>query len=294
MIDSGHRVTRYPFIPGLDGAGTVHSIGSDVKRLKAGDEVLAMFAAGSENGGSYQTYAVVEEGMVAKKPESWSTEEAASLSVCFFTAMVGLGAGLGVPLRFVEGGHTEGFKPKSVLVLGGSSALGAAAVQLLKVAVPGLTVLATASVKHHEWLMSLGVDGSINRTSKTLVQDVKRASPEGRGVHAIFDAVGAGATERNVFETFDEAGPKKYAQVWTGGDEIAVPEGVESVLFRSRDFMQIPGGKNIMLALQTLLDEGRYKLPLPVRDVGEGLEGLKTGLDLMRNGVSGEKLVVAL
>ena len=97
MIDSGHRVTRYPFIPGLDGAGTVHAVGTSVTRFTVGDEVLAMFAAGSENGGSYQTHAVVEEGMVAKKPASWSTEEAASLSVCFFTAMVGLGAGLGVP-----------------------------------------------------------------------------------------------------------------------------------------------------------------------------------------------------
>lgn len=294
MIDSGHRVTRYPFIPGLDGTGTVHAVGSSVTRFKVGDEVLAMFAAGSENGGSYQTYAVVEEGMVAKKPASWSKEEAASLSVCFFTAMVGLGAGLGVPLGFVEGGNKEGFRPKSVLVLGGSSALGAAATQLLKVAVPGITVLATASVKHHQWLKRLGVDGSIDRASKTLVEDVKRASPEGRGVDATFDAVGAGATERNVFETFDEGGSKKYAQVWTGDDEIKVPDGVDSVLFRSRDFMQIPGGKNIMLALQTLMEEGTYKLPLPVREVGNGLQGLEKGLDLMRKGVSGEKLVVAL
>ena len=197
-------------------------------------------------------------------------------------------------MGFVEGGKKEGFSPKSVLVLGGSSALGAATVQLLKVAVPGITVLATASMKHHQWLKGLGVNDSVDRASKTLVEDVKRASPAGTGVDAIFDAVGAGATDRHVFETFDQAGPKKCAQVWTGDDEIKVPDGVESVLFRSRDFMRIQGGRNIMLALQALLDEGKYKLPLLVRDVGEGLEGMKTGLDLMRSGVSGEKLVVAL
>ena len=294
MIDSGHRVSHYPFVPGLDGAGVVHSVGVSVTRFKAGDEVLAMFGAGSANGGSYQSYAVVEEAMTAKKPEGWLSEEAASLSVCFFTAMVGLGAGLGVPLAFLQGGKTDGFKPSSVLVLGGSSALGAAAVQLLKMAVPECKVCTTASVKHHEWLRGLGVDAVVDRRSETVAEDVRKASPEGKGVDAIFDAVGAGVTERHVFETFDEEGPKRYAQVWTGDDEVEVPRDVNSVLFRSRDFMQIQSGKNIMLALQTLLDKGKYKLPLPVRGVGEGLAGLEKGLDLMRRGVSGEKLVVNL
>ena len=49
-----------------------------------------------------------------------------------------------------------------------------------------------------------------------------------------------------------------------------------------------------MLALQELLKAGKYKLPLPVRQVGSGIDGLEEGLQLMREGVSGEKLVVLL
>jgi hypothetical protein len=65
-------------------------------------------------------------------------------------------------------------------------------------------------------------------------------------------------------------------------------------MFRGRELSQLQGGKNIMLALQTLLEEDKYKLPLPVHKVGDGFDTLEKGLELMRKGVSGEKLVVAI
>jgi threonine dehydrogenase-like Zn-dependent dehydrogenase len=124
--------------------------------------------------------------------------------------------------------------------------------------------------------------------------DVKSATPGSRGVDAIIDTVGAGSTQRHIFEAFDTNGPKRYAQVWTGDEEIEVPSGVDSVMFRGRDMTKLQGGKNIMLTLQTLLEEGKYKLPLPVHKVGNGLDALGKGLELMRKGVSGEKLVVTI
>jgi len=134
----------------------------------------------------------------------------------------------------------------------------------------------------------------LDRNSTSLIADVKLASPGSRGVDAIIDTVGAGSTERHIFETFDPQGPKRYAQVWTGDDEIGVPSGVNSVMFRGRDLSQMPGGKNVMLALQTLLVEDKYKLPLPVKIVGIGFDGIEKGMELMRKGVSGEKLVVIM
>lgn len=51
----------------------------------------------------------------------------------------------------------------------------------------------------------------------------------------------------------------------------------------------------VMSALETVLKEGRYKLPLPVKAVsGTGLKALKAGLDLVRNGVSRFKIVVRI
>jgi threonine dehydrogenase-like Zn-dependent dehydrogenase len=125
-----------------------------------------------------------------------------------------------------------------------------------------------------------------------LVVEVKSRTPDSRGVDAIVDAVGAGGIQKNVFDVLDPKGPKKYAQVWTGDEEIDAPSGVESVLFRGRDLPNLPGNENIMQSLEKLLEENKYKLPLPVHIVGHGFDLLGKGLELMRQGVSGEKLVV--
>lgn len=78
MIDLGHRVTSWPLVPGLDGAGVVEDVGDKVKNFAVGDEVLAMFFPGDRNA-SFQSFAVVQETMVAKKPATWSFEDAATL-----------------------------------------------------------------------------------------------------------------------------------------------------------------------------------------------------------------------
>ncbi|KAJ5681328.1 uncharacterized protein N7477_001268 [Penicillium maclennaniae] len=110
MIDQGHRATTWPLVPGLDGAGVVEGLGSDVKNLTGGRSA------------SYQTYAVVKEKDVAKIPTWWTFEEASTLGVSYLTAMMALGIGLKTPLPFLKGGPITGFKPSSVLILGGSSA----------------------------------------------------------------------------------------------------------------------------------------------------------------------------
>jgi D-arabinose 1-dehydrogenase-like Zn-dependent alcohol dehydrogenase len=207
--------------------------------------------------------------------------------------MVGLGTGLGIPLPFLAEGPITGFTPATILVLGGSSALGASAIQLIRLALPGSKILVTASSKHHTIITErLGAHVALDRSSTSLIADIRDSTPASKGVDAILDTVGAGATERHIFQAFSVDGPKRYAQVWTGDDEIEVPSGVDSVLFRSRDYLQIQGGKNILWSLQTLLAEGLYKAPLPVRQVGNSINALESGLDLMRKGVSGEKLVV--
>lgn len=222
--------------------------------------------------------------------------------VCYFTAVMGLGIGLGTRLPFVRDGPAEGSQPSSVLVLGGSSALGAATIQLLRVALPQCKVLTTASPKHHAHVTQhLGAHAAFDRSSPSLVADIRAFrsrddddDDDQGGVEAIIDTVGAGASQQGIFQALAPDGMRRYAQVWTGDEEIRAPEGVDSVLFRSRDFGKIQGGDNIMAGLQSLLEERRFKVPLPVRVVGAQLQGLRDGLDLMRNGVSGEKLVVTL
>lgn len=215
-------------------------------------------------------------------------------SLGYSTALIGLGIGLQMPLSFLKDGPKTDFTPSSVLVLGGSSAVGAAAIQLLRIAMPSCTILATSSPQHHKHITDyLGADVALDRSSRSLVAEVKSAIQNSRAVDAIIDAVGAGGSQTQIFEAFDPNGPRRYAQVWTGDEEIKTPDGVNSVLFRGRDMPRLQGNRNVMLALEKLLEEQKYKLPLPVARVGRGLEGLVKALDMMRSGVSGEKLVVS-
>ena len=77
-------------------------------------------------------------------------------SICFVTAVCAIVNSLKIPISFLQGTSTEGQAPSSVLVLGGSSATGAATIQLLRKAYPSLPILATSSEKHHARLTDLG------------------------------------------------------------------------------------------------------------------------------------------
>lgn len=50
----GILVPSWPVVLGGDGAGVVEDVGSNVKTLKKGDEVLATFASGDPRGAAFQ------------------------------------------------------------------------------------------------------------------------------------------------------------------------------------------------------------------------------------------------
>ncbi|KAJ6084663.1 hypothetical protein N7486_011463 [Penicillium sp. IBT 16267x] len=276
MIDEGHRVTSWPLAPGLDGAGVVEGIGANVKNVSLGDRVLALFTPG-ECAGSYQKFAVVEAKSVARIPNSWSLEDAASLGVCYLTGIMALGVGLKSPLPFLKDGPISGLKPASALILGGSSAVGAATIQLLRLAIPDCMILATSSPRHHVHLTDyLNADHAFDRNSASLVTDVKSVTPDSRGVDVIIDVVGAGRMQPDIFNVLDKDGPQRFGDV-----------------SRTR-LATIIGKCQHCAGAGNITPRGEDKLPLPVRIVGQGLKGLETGLELMRQGVSGEKLVVIL
>ena len=80
--DFGVLISRWPHVLGIEGAGLVEDVGSEVRDLRPGDEVTALLggkAHGEEWGGSYQEYVVVPTYFVAKKPKNISIVEAASL-----------------------------------------------------------------------------------------------------------------------------------------------------------------------------------------------------------------------
>lgn len=213
-------------------------------------------------------------------------------SVGFVTAGTAIVNGLKVPLPFIEGTTTHGHKPSSILVLGGSSVTGTAAIQLLRLAYPSLPILATSSSKHHDRLRDLGVTHMFDYGSGSVVADIKATSPPASGVDMILDCVGAGASQMDICNVFDPAGSKRYAAVVTGAT-IQVPEGVTRVYASADSMLDMEGGKQLIWALTKLIENGTYKVPLPVRVVGHGLEELSQVMDEIKT-VSGEKVVVTM
>lgn len=213
-------------------------------------------------------------------------------SIAFVTAACGIVNSLKIPLPFLQGLSREGQAPTSIVVLGGSSTVGAATIQLLRIGYPSMTILATSSVQHHARLHELGATAVVDYKSPSVVADLRGASPGARGVDTIFDCVSAGASQTDICDVLDPAGPKTYASVITSVS-VTVPDGVNKLDVSGWSLMGMKGGMQLVPQLAKLVEEGTYKVPLRVRVVGHGLEELPNVLDEIKT-TSGEKVIVTL
>jgi NADPH:quinone reductase-like Zn-dependent oxidoreductase len=131
-------------IPGLDVAGTVVAVGSEVTRFQPGDDVFGM------SRGSYAEYAAVREDKLAHKPSGLSFEQAAVVPISGGTALQGL---------HDSGRIKAGDK---VLVIGASGGVGTFAVQLAKAF--GAEVTGVCSTAKLDMVRSIGADHVIDYT----------------------------------------------------------------------------------------------------------------------------------
>lgn len=80
--DLGILISHWPRVLGIEGAGVIEAVGSDVRDLQPGDEVMAWAGSGAHEvswGGAFQERVAVLVHFVAKKPRNMGLEEAASL-----------------------------------------------------------------------------------------------------------------------------------------------------------------------------------------------------------------------
>ncbi|RYP76428.1 hypothetical protein DL769_003634 [Monosporascus sp. CRB-8-3] len=279
--ETGLMIKEWPHVLGLEGAGVLEAVGADVRDLKPGDEVMAWEGSGASEptfGGAYQERVALPASLVGRKPRNISLEEAASIPTCYVTAVCSIVDSLKIPLPFIECLKAEGQAPTSILVLGGSSAVGSAAIQLLRKAHPSLPILATSSPKHHQMVKDLGATYVMDYKSSSVVSDINAASPNAVGVDMILDCVAAGANQTDICDTLDSGGPKRYAGVITG-QKIPVPPGVNFVDASALSMWTMPGGLELIPSLTALVEEGKYRVPLPVRVLAHGLEELPKVMD---------------
>ncbi|KAL3464873.1 chaperonin 10-like protein [Aspergillus heterothallicus] len=289
-LATGVAVPSWPVVLGNDAAGVIESVGDEVQGFQPGDEVLLV--CGRENrAGAFQEVITVSSRAVAKKPSHLSFEEAASIPLCYVTSSASIILGLGVSLPHL--GSATYSSLKSILVLGGSSVVGAGVIQLLRQALPDATIITTSSAQHHTHLLSLGATQCFERSVQETPSEILPATPDGAGVDAILDAVGAAAAQPAIFSVLNPEGLKLYSQVATGVS-VAVPEGVTAKLVYGPELFTRPEGHRLFPGLAELLDGGKYRLPARVEVVGKGLGAIESGLRRLQKGVSGTKLVVSL
>ena len=159
---AGLRTPKQPR-RGVDMAGVVEAVGSEVTRFQPGDEV---FGAGV---GAFAEYTVSRETVLAPLPAGMTMADAAALPVAAVTALQGLRD------------HAKAGPGRSILINGAGGGVGNYAVQIAKAL--GAEVTAVCGTHNVEIVRSLGADHVIDYTTTDVVAD-------GRTYDAILDNVG--------------------------------------------------------------------------------------------------------
>ena len=157
---------------GVDFAGIVESVGSDVTQFAPGDEVF-----GGANGAFAQYVTVREDRAIVKKPENVSFEQAAGVGIAGITALQGL-----VDLGRLEPGQ-------DVLINGASGGVGTYAVQIAKAM--GANVSGVCSTRNVAMVESIGADRVFDYKKENYTE-------EGSRYDLILDMVGNHGPGTNV------------------------------------------------------------------------------------------------
>ncbi len=166
-------------ILGLEVAGTVAAVGRAVVGWKLEDEVCAL-----TNGGGYAEFVAVSAGQCLPVPSTLSLAEAAAIPETCFTVWSNL---------FKPGLIKKG---TSLLVHGGSSGIGCAAIQLAKAY--GAEVITTVgSTAKKAFCSALGADHVINYRDEDFAELVPSLN-HGKGVDVILDMVGGDYFDKNL------------------------------------------------------------------------------------------------
>jgi NADPH:quinone reductase len=187
-----------PWVPGMDAAGLVESVGPDVDRLKVGDEVMAVVSPRRPEGGAQQELLVVPEASVVPIPDGATLVEAATLP------MNGLTARSGLDLLGLKAGET-------LAVDGGAGQLASYVIPLAKE--QGLRVIADAKPEDEDLVRSFGADVVVPR-GQGFTDAVLEAVPD--GVDGLYDTA---LLKRAAFPAIRDGGQIVVVRGWDG-DEV--------------------------------------------------------------------------
>ena len=170
---------QLPVIPGREFAGTVEKLGGDVSGFRVGQRVV-----GYPSLGGYAEYAIAKTPDVRPIPEGVTAAQAAALPTAFLTAWFGLKT---------DGDIKSG---EWLLVQGGSSGVGTAAIQIGKHL--GAKVIATTgSEDKARRLRALGAEITIVVPENDFLSEAMRATAN-RGVDVVLEMIGGEVYQKSL------------------------------------------------------------------------------------------------
>ncbi|WP_405164360.1 medium chain dehydrogenase/reductase family protein [Nocardia sp. NBC_01499] len=161
----------FPFVPGYDVVGTVTGVGPGVDAAMVGRRYAAVVKVGG-----WASYLLIDAADLVPVPDGVTSAAAETMVVNGITAWQMLHRMAKVP------------NGATIVVLGANGGVGSTLVQLARHA--GMTVIGTASPRHHETVRELGAI-PVDYRDPDMYLRIRQIAPD--GVDAVFDHVGGTA-----------------------------------------------------------------------------------------------------
>ena len=184
--DLQQRAGNYPPPPGeseilgLEVAGVIEELGDGVADWRRGDRVMTLIG-----GGGYAEYAIAPASTLMPVPDGMDFTRAAAISEVWLTAYLNV---------FREAGLRAG---ETLLVHGGASGVGTAAIQLAKTLGPSPVIVTVGSEDKAAACQALGADHAILYKREDFAARVLEITAK-RGADVILDHIGGSYLERNL------------------------------------------------------------------------------------------------
>ncbi|KAE9367331.1 putative alcohol dehydrogenase [Stipitochalara longipes BDJ] len=282
---NGNRPIEYPAVLGYSYGGVVEAVDEAVSRVKKGDYVFTQ----NPKAGGFQRFSAADAKFVGKVDDK-SVEEAAAVVLNLRTIIgAAVEAGLDRPKDTKVANPSNG---KKALVYGGSSSLGALAIQYLVQA--GYTVISTSSPANHALVSGFRAAAVVDHTQSA--DDVVAALKQHGPYDFAFDAISTPpATAINAGVLGAQSGGIVLYSVGPPPADVDIPKNV------TRVNKAWPGA---LAALDPSFDEwvfvkyipeavaaGTLK-SVPLELVHGGLGAVDEALRKLEKGVSARKLIL--